>query len=171
MMRKGLGKGKGKGYKNMMGKDPKVHSQSARGRKQPQKIPMMKDLSQRQISNRNYENYLINSINTEGYDLKEEPKTVKAKLQFVKDTFRDEYWNNNQPAQMKGEVTAFADYLSGLPSTVDIPFYNNEILELAKKMGSLPENATEKQEDRVLENYWNFMSNKMFQLFRKYGVR
>jgi len=36
--RKGMGKGKGKGYKNIMGKDPLVHSQSARGMKQPQKV-------------------------------------------------------------------------------------------------------------------------------------
>jgi len=39
MKRKGLGKGKGKGYKNLQGRDPKIHSDSARGRKQPQKIP------------------------------------------------------------------------------------------------------------------------------------
>ena len=37
--RKGLGTGTGKGYKNMMGKDPMIHSQSAKGMKQPQKIP------------------------------------------------------------------------------------------------------------------------------------
>ena len=42
-MRKGMGKGTGKGYKNMMGIDPKVHSQSARGIKQPQRInPIVK---------------------------------------------------------------------------------------------------------------------------------
>jgi len=34
--RKGMGKGKGKGYKNIIGKDPKVHSDSGKGRKQPQ---------------------------------------------------------------------------------------------------------------------------------------
>jgi len=38
MRRKGMGKGKGKGYKNIMGKDPLVHSQSARGMKQPQRV-------------------------------------------------------------------------------------------------------------------------------------
>jgi len=37
--RKGLAKGKGSGYKNIIAKDPKVHSDSAKGRKQPQKIP------------------------------------------------------------------------------------------------------------------------------------
>ena len=33
-----MGKGQGRGYKNLMGKDPRVHSDSARGRKQPQKL-------------------------------------------------------------------------------------------------------------------------------------
>ena len=36
--RKGMGQGKGKGYKNIIGKDPMVHSQSAKGRKQPQRV-------------------------------------------------------------------------------------------------------------------------------------
>jgi hypothetical protein len=40
--RKGMGKGTGKGYKNMMCKDPMVHSQSAKGMKQPQKIEVFK---------------------------------------------------------------------------------------------------------------------------------
>jgi len=33
-----MGKGRGKGYKNIMGRDPIVHSQSRKGIKQPQKI-------------------------------------------------------------------------------------------------------------------------------------
>jgi len=37
-VRRGLGKGRGKGYKNIMGKDPVVHSQSAKGMKQPQRV-------------------------------------------------------------------------------------------------------------------------------------
>jgi len=37
MKRRGLAKGQGKGYKNVIPKDPKVHSQSAQGQKQPQK--------------------------------------------------------------------------------------------------------------------------------------
>lgn len=36
--RKGLGKGQGKGYKNIIGRDPMVHRQSAKGIKQPQQI-------------------------------------------------------------------------------------------------------------------------------------
>jgi hypothetical protein len=41
-MRKGMGKGQGKGYKNLTGRDPKVHSMSAKGMKQPQRMAMAK---------------------------------------------------------------------------------------------------------------------------------
>ena len=37
-MRKGMMKGKGKGYKNVIGKDPIIHSMSSKGIKQPQRI-------------------------------------------------------------------------------------------------------------------------------------
>jgi len=37
-VRRGLGKGKGKGYSNIAGRDPMVHSQSAKGIKQPQRV-------------------------------------------------------------------------------------------------------------------------------------
>jgi len=41
-MRKGMGKGTGKGYKNIIGIDSRIHSMSSKGIKQPQKInPIM----------------------------------------------------------------------------------------------------------------------------------
>jgi len=44
MKRKGMGAGKGKGYKNLQGRDPKIHSDSSKGRKQPQKMPNLKGI-------------------------------------------------------------------------------------------------------------------------------
>jgi len=232
MKRKGLGKGKGQGYKNLQGLDSKIHKDSRRGIKQPQKInekdfvvsnrtnvrgqvtklnpftvkvfttdgkvihhrrsnrkfwdkdsdkdgkidktdckpfnAKKQDLSQRQISNRKYEKYIIDSVDWEGDDeLKTPPKTDKEKLKYLYDRFKSEYGHE---IPRVGEQRAFANWLAGLPSVMPIPFYNNEILKFAKEMGSLPENATDKQEDRVLENYWNFMSNKTFQAFRKHKV-
>jgi hypothetical protein len=38
-MRKGMMLGKGRGYKNIIGRDPFVHSQSGKGIKQPQRMP------------------------------------------------------------------------------------------------------------------------------------
>jgi len=49
-------------------------------------------------------------------------------------------------------------------------FTNYDILHFALEIESLPEGATEKQEDELLEKYWQFMANKVFQLFRKYNI-
>jgi hypothetical protein len=54
--------------------------------------------------------------------------------------------------------------LQGLPSCLNIVFSNYDIIQLAKSWESLPENATEKQEDKILSNYFNFMAAKFFQL-------
>lgn len=43
--RRGLGKGRGKGYKNINFADPKIHADSAKGKKQPQKIPACKPIN------------------------------------------------------------------------------------------------------------------------------
>ena len=79
----------------------------------------------------------------------------------------------NHPYNLRrfpNQVDRLADYLQGLPSGFDIAFDNCDILELARQWGSLPENATEKQEYKILNNYWRFIANKFFQLCRKHGV-
>ena len=114
---------------------------------------------------------LINSINLSGYDyprynpgvsnlVTEDEYNISALLEI----FTSEYgW---RVAQV-GRTTAVMDWLQGLPSSITIPFYNHEILKMAKSWGSLPVDATEKQEDKLLENYWRFMANKLCQLFAK----
>ncbi len=169
-IRKNMGKGRGKGFKNLIPQqDSRTHSLSARGIKQPQRINPMINLSEKQISNRLYEKEVIDSINGESYG--KTFKSDKEKLQFLKDTFRSEFWDNNPSAQRMGEQNAFKEWISGLPSTFNIPFTYHDIIKLAKKNKSLPINSTEKQEDRVIENYWNFMANKTFLAFRKYNVK
>jgi hypothetical protein len=40
-LRKGLGLNKGKGYRNLLSNDPRVHSQSRQGIRQPQRLPQL----------------------------------------------------------------------------------------------------------------------------------
>lgn len=109
--------------------------------------------------------YILNSIDCSGYGVK--CNTDWSKLVFLNETFKSEYgWAIKQYGKQK----AFREWIMGLPSSFNIEFENYKILQLAKKWGSLPANATERQEDKILDNYWNFITAKTFQLFSKYGI-
>lgn len=109
--------------------------------------------------------YILDAIDTEGYDV--EADTDKEKLQFLFDTFKSEYgWM----IARKGLYGAFTEWLQGVPSAIRIDIYYSEIIKLAKQWGSLPQNATERQEDKITENWFPFMANRIFQLFRKHGI-
>jgi hypothetical protein len=47
--------------------------------------------------------------------------------------------------------------LQGL--ALDIPYYNEDIIEIAVTMGSIDANPCEKMQQRVDQNYWLFMAN------------
>jgi len=111
--------------------------------------------------------YIIGCIDTEGYDTK--ANTEKEKVKFLWDTFHAEYGCHMEMGWSFQK--SIAEYFAGLPTCCTIAFYNWDILEIAKKWGSLPENPTEKQEDKILDNWFNFMAMKTIQLFTKYGLR
>ena len=107
--------------------------------------------------------YVINCIDSECYDVS--CKTDEEKIIFLYETFKKEY--GHEVIRQGNEVKAFASWCQGLPSCFNIAFYNSDIIELAKEWSSLPARSTESQEDRILENYWNFIANKFFQLLHR----
>jgi hypothetical protein len=114
--------------------------------------------------------YILGCVAEEDYNGKE-LKTDAEKLQFVYDCFKSEYWHEyNQKYYNGNQTAAFTSWLQGLPSSFGIDFEPYTILQIAKRWDSIPENATEKQEDKILENWFNFISVKTFQLFRKYKI-
>jgi len=111
--------------------------------------------------------YILEAIDNEGYDDAKELKTDKEKLQFLMNTFKSEYgWS----IERYGMNKAFAEWIAGLPSSFNIDFENYKILELARAWGSLKAFATEAQEDKILLNWFNFVTVKTFQLFRKHKI-
>lgn len=106
-------------------------------------------------------NYILDSIDGDGYGV--QLTTDKEKIDFVYNTFLSEYAH-----QIKyyggNKQRAFREYLTGLPSCINIEFRNYYILEMAKQWGSLPENATERQEDKILSNWFNYIAYQFFQL-------
>lgn len=86
----------------------------------------------------------------------------------LKHVYLSEY--GHEVARSKNYQQTFASYLMGLPSCVNIPFSNYEILQLSVKWESLPVEYTEKQADNILENYWSFMAMQYSKEARKHGV-
>jgi hypothetical protein len=113
---------------------------------------------------KNINEYIISAIDGESYGLQLE--TPSEKINFVYDTFKSEYAH-----QIKyyggNEIKAFGEYLAGLPSCINIEFRNYYIVLIAKSLGSIPMDASEKQEEKIVSNWFNYVSNKFFQLKKK----
>lgn len=110
--------------------------------------------------------YIINAIDLCDYDLEgQKVKTDAQKIAFVYNVFKRE---KGYDIDRVGEHQAFINWIMGLPTCFNIDFENYKILQLAKLWGSIPENATERQEDKILANWWNFITIKFFQLVKKY---
>jgi hypothetical protein len=108
---------------------------------------------------------LINGIDADY--LGKEDATTEEKIELLKaDFYATQKWHVDRVGQQR----AIVEWLQGLPSGIDILFMNYDILQYAKKIGSLPENPTERQEDKILDNWWNLCGTKLNQLFNGYRV-
>ena len=101
---------------------------------------------------KNYKNYILSTIeeDTEGKPI----KTDQEKINYIFNRFNSEY---GFMIERVGKQKAVAEWLSGL--ALDIEFYNDAIVKLAIKMGSIEEKPNEKLQARVINNYWSFMAN------------
>lgn len=112
---------------------------------------------------KNVFNYILSSIDGEGYGI--ELNTDREKVNFVLATFRSEY--SYQIKYYRNEYRAFSEWLAGLPSCINIEFRNHCIIELAKEWGSIPADAHQGQEDKILNNWFRFISANFFRMANK----
>jgi len=107
--------------------------------------------------------YLLNVL-TDMSDEKPD-MNINESIKYCKKRFMGEYgW----AVPRMGNHRALTEWLQGL--AINIAFYNCDILKLAVEWGSIPENYTEKQADKILEDYFEFMAIKLGQLFTGYRV-
>lgn len=136
---------------------------------------------QKLIFMKNYKGYTRKELNTviSNYLLKCIPDTATIQAEYDKEVLTDKdrvnfamadfervanYDHNNR--KFPNIQDRLADFLQGLPGTLQIDFANYEIVKLAKLWGSIPENATEKTEDKIINNWFNFIAFKFLQLHR-----
>lgn len=117
--------------------------------------------------------YILSVIDNSGYS-EPEDKPLEApqeKLQFVADCFASEYgWC----IARHGELKAMAEWLAGLPSSINIEYRNHAILQLAESWGALPKSTQEKMrgiDEKYLNNWFKFMAMRIISLMNKYEVK
>ena len=104
----------------------------------------------------NYRHFILECLqDVEGF-------TRQQKIECLTNRINSEY---GHLLKRYGRRKTIAEWLQGI--AIDIPFYKWEIIELAKKMGSVNDNLTEKQEDNIIENYWDFMAERIIELERE----
>ena len=92
---------------------------------------------------KNYKNYILSTIETDNND--KPIKTDNEKIKYIFDRFNSEYgWEINRVGKQK----AMTNWLQGL--ALNIEYWNDNIVPLAKKMGSIEENPSEKLQERVI---------------------
>ena len=113
---------------------------------------------------KNYKNYILSTIETDGED--KPLKTEKEKIDYIFNRFNSEY---GFMIKRVGEQKALAEWLSGL--ALDIEYYDDAIVDLAIKLGSINSDPSNKLRTQVNQNYWNFMANVILSFKPKGGKR
>lgn len=101
---------------------------------------------------KNYKKYILSTIEE---DINGKLITTdEEKIKYIFDRFYSEYgWS----IERVGKHQTMIEWLQGL--ALDIEYWNDEIVLLAIKMGSIEENPSDKLKTKVIDNYWSFMAN------------
>ena len=109
--------------------------------------------------------YISSCLATEDYDNKP-LSTDREKLIFFVKCFNLEY---RHQIKRLGFIPALKEYLSGLPSCVNMVFYNSDILEIGYKLELIDktkysQKAQERREQKFIENWFLLCAYTLFDL-------
>lgn len=105
--------------------------------------------------------YILNAIDADNYDVV--LKSDKDKLQFLFDTFKSEYHKEKN-------VKGFEDWIRGLPSSFNIDYDFEKIINLSYMFDLMKADADEEDEDYIQNNWFKIIAKEVYQLFDEYGT-
>jgi len=100
----------------------------------------------------NYKKFILSTIDS---DINEKP--IKKDIDKINYIFKRFYSEYGFFIPKIGKQKALAEWLSGL--ALHIPYYNEDIIDLAVKMGSIESNPSDDLCYEITKNYFNFMAN------------
>ena len=113
---------------------------------------------------KNYKKYILECVELDNDE--KELKTDQEKIKYIFDRFYSEFdWN----VKRIGKQKAMTEWLQGL--ALNIEYWNDNIVPLAIKMGSIDENPSKKLQAKVIANYWSFMANVILWFEPKEGSK
>ena len=112
----------------------------------------------------NLKTILVNSFDFSDSDFNEEGKTFAEQAKEVLNSFESEYNHPQNKIRYPNLQERIGQWLQGLPSQCTVPFYNSDILEQAKNARHLKIDATEKAEQKYLDNWFNLMAFKLMKM-------
>jgi len=112
--------------------------------------------------------YILNAIDGEGYE--RTPETDQQKLLFLATTFKSEYCYPDNFRRFKTVQEVLRQWAMGAPSSFNIDYTNYDILKAAQSFGNLPETMSEKEEEKIILNWFNFIASKTLQLMNQNGI-
>lgn len=118
----------------------------------------------------NEEAYILSRISSEGYEscsYYNSCLTDGDKLAFLHAAFSSEYaWAIGRYGIRK----ALEDWLSGLPSSINIDFYNCDIISVLESWDELSDKSGEGEIDSALLKWFPRMAMRILALWRKEGI-
>ena len=103
---------------------------------------------------KNYKNFILDCLDdVDGMNREQ-------KIKHLSNRINSEY---GHLLKREGRRKTISEWLSGLAIS-SLPYNDWDILQLAKDMGSVDNELTERQEERIIENYWDFMAIMVLEL-------
>lgn len=110
---------------------------------------------------------IIDNFLFEHIDNIDEPKESHTEVaRYSKERFENE--TRHDKRRRLSTQHKLADWLRGLP--FQLPYWNEDVINLAKSWGTLAQDATEKQEQKIVDNYYNFMAFHIMKYWEHHGV-
>lgn len=95
-----------------------------------------------------------------------EPQTTAQVAAYSKDYFERVSNHAYNLRQYPNTQERLANWLQGLP--FHLPFSWEDIIDLAVRLGTLEPDAPEKKQDRVVDNYYRFMSYHILKFWERH---
>lgn len=114
------------------------------------------------------QNYLLDNMDFDGYDLDVTPSTKNEKLKAFNDIFMSEY-GHNVGSMSRRQV--LKEYLQGLPSCLTVKFYNGDIYNWLVDIGAASGNEKDDRIHELISNYWNVLPSKLNSMLNNAGIK